>query len=196
MRIASSSVAKRNRGATGPNVSSRATAIADPSCTSRRLAQTQVCPALRYFEAIAPATGASRSASSKTMNGALPPSSRLTFFTVDAHCAISSLPTSVDPVNDSLRTIGFEVSSAPIGPDGPVTTLTTPGGIPARSASSARARAENGVCEAGRMTTGQPAASAGAHLRVIIAAGKFPGVIEATTPIGCLSTTIRFPGCG
>ena len=167
-----------------------------PSCTSTRFAQTQVWPALRYFEAMAPATAASRSASSKTMNGALPPSSRLTFFTVDAHCDIRSLPTSVDPVNDSLRTVGFEVSSAPIGAEGPVTTLTTPGGMPARSASSARARAENGVCEAGRMTTGQPAASAGAHLRVIIAAGKFHGVIEATTPIGCFSTTIRRPGSG
>ena len=160
------------------------------------MAQTQVCPALRYFEAIAPATAASRSASSKTMKGALPPSSRLTFFTVDAHCDMSSLPTSVDPVNDSLRTVGFEVSSAPIGPDGPVMTLTTPGGMPARSASSASARAENGVCDAGRMTTGQPAARAGAHLRVIIAAGKFHGVIDATTPMGCFSTTMRRPGRG
>ena len=90
-----------------------------PSWTSNRLAHTQVCPALRYFEAIAPATAASRSASSKTMKGALPPSSRLTFFTVEAHCDIRSLPTSVEPVNESLRTVGFEVSSAPIGPDGP-----------------------------------------------------------------------------
>src|SRR5713101_7061140 len=40
-----------------------------------RLAQTQVWPALRYFEAIAPLTAISISASSKTMNGALPPSS-------------------------------------------------------------------------------------------------------------------------
>ena len=130
------------------------------------------------------------------MNGALPPSSRLTFFTVEAHCDIRSLPTSVEPVNESLRTVGFEVSSVPIGPDGPVMTLITPGGIPARSASEARASAENGVCDAGRMTTGQPAARAGAHLRVIIAAGKFHGVIEATTPIGCFSTTIRLPGRG
>ena len=38
------------------------------------------------------------------------------------------------------------------------------------------------------MTTGQPAASAGATLRVIIAMGKFQGVIAAQTPTGCLST--------
>src|ERR1043166_1840567 len=37
-----------------------------------RLVQTQVCPVLRYLEATAPSTAASRSASSKTMNGALP----------------------------------------------------------------------------------------------------------------------------
>ena len=68
---------------------------------------------LRYLEAIAPSTAASRSASSNTMNGALPPSSSETFFTVDAHCAISSLPTSVEPVNENLRTSGFCVSSRP-----------------------------------------------------------------------------------
>jgi hypothetical protein len=28
-------------------------------------------------------------------------------------------------------------------------------------------------------------------LRVIIASGKFHGVMQATTPIGCLMTTIR-----
>ena len=48
-----------------------------------------------------------------------------------------------------------------------------------------------GVCVAGLTTTGQPAARAGAHLRVIIALGKFQGVIAATTPIGSLVTTMR-----
>ena len=37
----------------------------------------------------------------------------------------------------------------------------------------------------------EPAASAGAALRVIIAAGKFHGVMAATTPIGSLLTTMR-----
>jgi hypothetical protein len=40
------------------------------------------------------------------MNGALPPSSSDSFFTVLADCAISSLPISVEPVNDTLRTVG------------------------------------------------------------------------------------------
>src|SRR5438477_3048839 len=141
-----------------------------------RLAQTQVWPAFRYFDAIAPLTAMSRSASSNTMKGALPPSSRESFFTVPAHCSISSLPISVEPVKESLRTIGFEVISPPIALAEPVTMFNTPLGKPARSASSASASAENGVWLAGLITTGQPAASAGAHLRVIMALGKFHGV--------------------
>jgi hypothetical protein len=42
----------------------------------------------------------------------------------------------------------------------------------------------------------QPAASAGAALRVGIAEGKFHGVIPAETPTGCLRTTMRRSGSG
>ena len=77
-----------------------------------------------------------------------------------------------------------------------MTTLNTPAGTPARSASSASASAVSGVCEAGLTTIVQPAASAGAALRVIIAAGKFHGVIAAQTPTGSLSTTMRRDGVG
>ena len=133
----------------------------------------------------------STSASSNTINGALPPSSKDTFFSVGAHCCINNLPTGVEPVKVSLRTVGLLVISAPIGRDWPVTTLNTPAGTPASSASTARARAEKGVSEAGRATKPQPAASAGPHLRVIMADGKFQGVIAATTPIGSLVTTTR-----
>ena len=69
-------------------------------------------------------------------------------------------------------------------------TLNTPAGMPARKASSAIAKADNGVCEAGRTMMVQPAANAGATLRVIMAFGKFHGVIAAQTPIGCLFTRI------
>src|SRR5687767_4746076 len=117
-----------------------------------RFAHTHVWPALRYFDATAPATAASRSASSNTMNGALPPSSIEVFFTVVAHWAISSLPTSVEPVKLSLRTIGLLVSSAPIGFELPVMTETTPAGTPARSASTHIANAEYGVSSDGLMT--------------------------------------------
>ena len=85
----------------------------------------------------------------------------------------------------------MDVSSPPISAADPVTTLSTPGGSPARSASAASASAENGVCDAGLTTTVQPAASAGPTLRVIIAMGKFHGVMQPTTPIGSLRTTMR-----
>src|SRR5271166_3735113 len=151
-----------------------------------RFAQTQVWPILRNFEAIAPSTAASTSASSNTMNGALPPSSSPTFFTVPAAWRMRSLPTSVEPVKPTKRTAGCSHIALPIAGASPVKRLRTPAGTPARSASSPRARAVSGVSGAGLATAVQPTASAGASLRVIIAAGKFHGVIAATTPIRLL----------
>jgi hypothetical protein len=69
--------------------------------------------------------------------------------------------------------------------------FSTPFGTPARSASEASASAEKGVCEAGLTTVVQPAASAGPTLRVIIATGKFHGVMQPTTPMGSLTTRMR-----
>ena len=112
---------------------------------------------------------------------------------------MSSFPTSVDPVKPSLRTSGFEVISPPIAgasSASPVTTESTPGGTPASSARAATASAESGVCSAGFSTIVHPTASAGADLRVGIAAGKFHGVMPAVTPIGSRVTTIRFSGHG
>ena len=88
--------------------------VVDGSWTSIRLAEMQVWPEFRNLQKRAPATASSRSASSKTMNGALPPSSSDTFLTCCAHCSMSSFPTAVEPVNPSFRTTGFEVSSPPI----------------------------------------------------------------------------------
>ena len=76
----------------------------------------------------------------------------------------------------------------------PVTTLKTPAGMPARSASSARARAENGVSCEGCATTVQPAASAAAAFRVSIAEGKFHGVTSAATPTGSRQTSTSASG--
>ncbi len=106
------------------------------------MAHTQVWPALRYFEAMAPLTAISISASSNTINGALPPSSSETFLTVAAHCSISNLPISVEPVKVSFRTVGFAVNSPPISVAPPVTQEKTPPGTPARSANSHSASAE------------------------------------------------------
>jgi hypothetical protein len=94
-------------------------------------------------------------------------------------------------VNETLRTSGLAVMVSPISCGMPVSTWISPAGMPARRASSARASAQNGVNSEGLITTGQPAASAGAHLRVIIAAGKFHGVIAAETPTGSTMTMMR-----
>ena len=133
-------------------------------------------------------------ASSKTMKGALPPSSMLHFLTCGAHCPSSSAPTAVEPVKESFRTVGLEVSSPPTSGASPVTTLSTPGGMPARSPSSASASAEKGVSSEGLMSMEQPAPSAAPALRVIMALGKFHGVMAAVTPIGCRSTWMRLSG--
>ena len=104
-------------------------------------------------------------------------------------------PTSVEPVKVSLRTFGCEQNTLPtIELDFEVTTLSTPFGTPARSASTAIASAESGVSPAGFATNPQPTASAGPTLRAIIALGKFHGVIEVATPMGCLMTMSRLSG--
>ena len=73
-------------------------------------------------------------------------------------------------------------------------TLTTPAGTPASSMQRTTSSAVSGVAEAGLTIIVQPAARAGPSLRVIIAAGKFQGVIAAVTPTGWRSTSTRFCG--
>ena len=75
------------------------------------MAQIQVWPELRYLEAAAPSTAASRSASSNTMTGAFPPNSMDTFLTVSAHSLSRVLPTGVEPVKVSLRIVSLPVST-------------------------------------------------------------------------------------
>ena len=142
---------------------------------------------------------ASRSASSNTMKGACPPSSRDIFLMLEALCCIRIRPTGVDPVKVTLRTTGLAQSTLPIAMElslSAVMMLSTPGGMPACSASTARANAERGVCSAGLSTIVQPAAMAGATLRVIIALGKFQGVMAAQTPIGSRNTNMRLVASG
>ena len=54
----------------------------------------------------------------------------------------------------------------------------------------------SGVADAGLSTTVQPAARAGAIFRVTIVAGKFHGVMAATTPTGWRRTQRRFSRAG
>ena len=152
---------------------------------------------LRILAIIAPSIAASMSASSNTMNGALPPSSIAGLTTLSAASCSSLRPTSVEPVNDTTRTRGscsIALTTLPDERDG--MTLTTPAGTPASSRIGISASMVSGVSDAGLSTTGQPAASAGPILRVAIAAGKFHGVTSTAMPAGLCCTRMRAPEAG
>ncbi len=125
------------------------------------------------------------------MNGALPPSSSDSRLIWPEASRINQAPTAVEPVKVILAILGLWQNSSPIGLASPVTTEKQPFGTPARSPSTASASADSGVCGAGFKTMVQPAASAGATLRVIMPLGKFHGVMAAQTPSGCFSTSRR-----
>src|SRR5712692_5747907 len=151
----------------------------------------------RNFIATAPSSAASKSQSSNTMKGALPPSLNDSRLIWRAAVAMIPFPTSVEPVKPILRISGCVSSSAPTRPERlVVSTLSTPAGSPASWVIRAMASAVSGVADAGLRTTVQPAARAGAIFRVTMVAGKFHGVTAATGPIGWWSTQYRFPGVG
>ncbi|CRF29100.1 Uncharacterised protein [Mycobacterium tuberculosis] len=133
---------------------------------------------------MAPSAAFSRSASSNTRSGACPPSSIDTFFIVSADWRTSSLPTSVEPVKVILRTTGLAIKVPTTSEAEPFTRFATPLGTPASCSALNTSMAASGVADAALRMIVQPAASAGASLRVIIAIGKFHGVIAPTTPTG------------
>ena len=152
------------------------------SCTNTLLVQMQVWPAFLCEDMTTSLAARRTSASSKTMYGALPPSSSEMCFIVSAEAAYRSFPTRVDPVNEILRTVLDAVIALPIASASPDTTFRTPLGMPARSPRCARASAVSGVSSLGFKTTVHPAARAGATLRVGIENGKFHGLMAPTTP--------------
>ena len=102
------------------------------SWTKKRLAAVQASPMLRILASIAPSTARSTSASSKTRNGALPPSSIDTRSSCSADCSTSILPTAVEPVKVSLRRRSSRISGSQTAPECVVVmTLRTPSGSPA-----------------------------------------------------------------
>ncbi len=152
---------------------------------------------LRIFAIIAPSTAASRSASAKTRNGALPPSSMLTRSSWSADWRTSVRPTSVDPVKLILRSRSSPIRVSLKPPESVVvTTLSTPSGSPASASTPARASIVSGVCEAGFITIVQPAATAGPILRVPMASGKFHGVTNRHGPTGFFTVSSRLTPAG
>ena len=147
---------------------------------------------LRSFATTAPATARSRSASSKTMNGALPPSSMDVRSTPSAAPARMCRPTGVEPVKETLRSRPSAMR-ARVTSSGRVvwTRLSTPTGRPASCSTDANRAAVSGVRSAGFRIAVQPAASAAPTLRAAIASGKFQGVMSRLGPTGCLVTSTR-----
>ena len=135
-----------------------------------RLADVHTWPLLRKRAQAAPGTATSRSASSNTMSGSMPPSSRLTRFSCFAAFTAISVPTAVEPVKAMQATSRVvDQRRADLGAV-PVTTLTTPGGRCARASSTMRSVA-SGVSSDGLMTTVLPAASAGAIFQTSSSSG-------------------------
>ena len=81
-------------------------ASAMPSCTSRREPAQQTWPWLNQMASTTPSTAPSRSASSKTMKGDLPPSSSVSDLPEPAVASRMQRPTSVEPVKAILSMPG------------------------------------------------------------------------------------------
>ena len=97
-----------------------------------------------------------------------------------ADCFIRSRPTAVETVNETFFTFSWLVRTSPTSGvfTRVITKFITSLGILAHKASSTKAKAVNGVSLGDFNITVQPVASVGATLRVIIAVGKFYGVIK------------------
>ena len=126
----------------------------------------------------------SKSASSNTSTGFLPPSSKCIRFRVAAPWRMMWEPVSLSPTRATALIAGCSVRVLPATSPKPLTVFHTPGGMPASRLISARIIAVNGLSSAGLCTTVQPAASAGAIFQVESMNGVFQGVMTATGPIG------------
>ena len=84
---------------------------------------------------------------------------------------MTRLPARVEPVNDTMSTLGCDAMASPTTGPTPVTRLKTPAGRPTSSMTSARAKALRGATSLGLSTTVQPAARAGATLSTIWKSG-------------------------
>jgi hypothetical protein len=93
------------------------------------------------------------------------------------------------PVNDTLATSGWLLSSAPTTSPRPLTMLNKPGGRPALCSASVTTWVWVALISLGLITTVQPAASAVASLLQMKPALEFQGVISAATPTGSIVTS-------
>ena len=129
-------------------------------------------------------TAAFTSASSKTTQAPLPPSSSSVRFMVRAAFSAMVTPTWVDPVKLTQSTSSASTSAAEEAGPLPLTRFTTPGGNPTSLRMRTSSTMASGSWGAGFTTTVLPAASAGATLPAMFTMGKLYDVMQATTPSG------------
>src|SRR5699024_6074160 len=91
-------------------------------------AQLHTWPVLITREFQIASAARSRLASSSTMAGALPPSSRLTRVRLGAAAAMIALPAFTDPVIETILILGLVVRALPTDAPLPPTILKTPAG--------------------------------------------------------------------
>ncbi|KAG1079466.1 hypothetical protein G6F40_016297 [Rhizopus arrhizus] len=84
---------------------------------------------------------------------------------------MNRLPVAVDPVKATQSTSGCRPNAWPATAPKPGTTLKTPAGMPASSASAASRMDDSEACSAGFRMTQLPAASAGATFQAAIISG-------------------------
>src|SRR3954465_4599892 len=93
-------------------------------------------------------------------------------------------PVMSEPVNAILATLGWSTSGEPASAPKPVTTFTTPGGMPARATILANSSVEAEGYSDGLITAVLPAARHGASFHASSRSGEFHGTIRPHTPSG------------
>ena len=149
----------------------------------KRLAAMQVCPALPKRDSTAIGTALSRSASSSTTNGSLPPSSSTHFLRCLPAVAATERPARSLPVSVTALMRGSAMTPA-VCSLSMCSTPNTPAGTPASASTSAMASAQRGTLVACLSTATLPAISAGARKRNTCQSGKFHGITASTQPMG------------
>src|SRR6185369_13392017 len=154
-----------------------------------RLPAAQRWPALLNADPSVQVTAFCRSASSQTMSGFLPPSSRQVLARrFPAACAIQR-PTSQDPVKLTTATSGCSTSGAPACSPKPWIVEYTPSGTPAARASTPNAHAESGVSSAAFRIAALPQSSAGNAFHATLAIGVLAAMMSPATPSGWRTTS-------
>ena len=144
--------------------------------------------------AIEPFTALSKSASSKTINGDLPPSSSEISAKFSAVFLITCAADAGPPVKDTRATDGCDVRVLPQGSPYPVMILTTPSGMPACWINLPNSSIGAAPCSDAFSTMALPAANAGPILTALKNNCEFHGTMAATTPIGSRSVKTNISG--